>query len=457
VRLTSAESRPDPKTVRVEPYTVIQWRVESGKTPQTPATNGESTVRADGTLDLGPYGAVPVAGLTLQQTSEAIAKHLSKYIKDPHVHLKGYVRNAQPGLAGSPSAGAAVAHTAPSPLRERPPQGGPVARTGYQPGPVPQPDVTTAAVPVNPSPADALITGAPPDDQGAGKPAADAKQPEKKASAPAADVAGTVVPGEFGPHLPHSDPHGGPDGAPNELSKISLPPYVIEAPDILLVEYVTESEGIFKYFAIRGAHLVRPDGTISLGPAGGVYVNGMTLEQAKAAIFARLQEWVRENTKEKADLRPGNLTVDVLAYNSKYYYVITDGAGYGEQIVRFPITGNETVLDALAQIGGLPLVASKKHIWVARRVPDHGPPMILPVDYIGTTQAGLAGTNFQVMPGDRIYVKADCLRTLDTNVAKFLSPIERVFGFTLLGAETVTAVKAASRSTGGGTGTGTTP
>jgi polysaccharide export outer membrane protein len=448
--------------VRVEPYTVIQWRVDAGKTPQTPATNGESTVRPDGTLDLGPYGSVPVAGLTLQQTSEAIAKHLSKYVKDPHVHLKGYIRNGQPGPAGTPSPGAAVARTAPPPPQGHPPQGGPVARTGYQPGPVIQPDVTTAAVPMNPSPADALITGAPPDDQGAGKPAADAKQPEKdakqpekKAAAPATEVAGTGVPGDLGPFPPHSDPHGGPGGAPNELSKVSLPSYVIEPPDLLLVEYIAPNIGAFKDQAVRGAHLVRPDGTISLGIFGAVYVSHMTIEQAKAAIMARLQEWINaEAGKEKpAELDPRKLDVDVLAYNSKFYYVVTDGAGYGEQIFRFPVTGNETVLDALAQIGGLPLVASKKHIWVARRVPDGGPPMILPVDYIGTTQAGLAGTNFQVMPGDRIYVKADCLRTLDTNVAKFLSPIERVFGFTLLGAETITAVKQASRSSGGGSGT----
>src|SRR5262249_33101479 len=60
------------------------------------------------------------------------------------------------------------------------------------------------------------------------------------------------------------------------------------------------------------------------------------------------------------------LTLDVAAYNSKYYYVITDGAGYGEQVIRFPYTGNETVLDAVSQIQGLPAVSSKKRVWVAR-------------------------------------------------------------------------------------------
>ena len=45
--------------------------------------------------------------------------------------------------------------------------------------------------------------------------------------------------------------------------------------------------------------------------------------------------------------------------NSKVYYIITDGAGSGEQVFRFPVTGSETVLDAISQIGGLPPVSSK--------------------------------------------------------------------------------------------------
>src|SRR5262249_38250234 len=56
--------------------------------------------------------------------------------------------------------------------------------------------------------------------------------------------------------------------APAELSQIPLPPYIIEAPDILLVE---AKEAVVRPDApIRGQHLVRPDGTISLGIYGSV-------------------------------------------------------------------------------------------------------------------------------------------------------------------------------------------
>src|SRR5262245_22116321 len=43
---------------------------------------------------------------------------------------------------------------------------------------------------------------------------------------------------------------------------------------------------------IRGEHLVRPDGTISLGLYGSVYVSGMTLAEAKSAIEAHLSEFL---------------------------------------------------------------------------------------------------------------------------------------------------------------------
>jgi polysaccharide export outer membrane protein len=237
-----------------------------------------------------------------------------------------------------------------------------------------------------------------------------------------------------------SGPPFGPDGhvdpLPRELHKVTLPAYVIEPPDILLVE----SNLGLKDQPIRGQHLVRPDGTINLGIYGSVYVAGMTLDQARAAVAEVLGQRVKNLTVR-------NVSVDVLAYNSKVYYVITDGGGYGEQVVRLPVTGNETVLDAISLITGLPPVASKKLIWVARATPDHHGERILPVDWIGITQHGSAATNYQLMPGDRLYVQSEKLRRIDAGIAKFLSPIERILGVTLLGSETVNSIS--GRGTGG--------
>jgi polysaccharide export outer membrane protein len=230
-------------------------------------------------------------------------------------------------------------------------------------------------------------------------------------------------------------------GVPQELSKISLPPYVVEPPDILLIE---STQGL-RDQPIRGQHLVRPDGTVSLGIYGSIYVAGLTLEQIQEAIAQVVATRIK-------DFDSRNLSVDVLAYNSKVYYVITDGGGYGEQVYRFPVTGNETVLDAISQIQGLPPVASKKNVWVARPGPggDCGAQQVLPVDWCAITQAGVTATNYQVMPGDRIYVKANGWITFDSAVAKVLAPFERMVGFTLLTSETVNSIR--NRNNGTGTG-----
>jgi polysaccharide export outer membrane protein len=227
---------------------------------------------------------------------------------------------------------------------------------------------------------------------------------------------------------------------PRELAKVSLPPYVIEPPDVLLVQTRLAPLPEQK---IDGQHLVRPDGSISLGIYGNAYVAGLTLDAARDAIAAAINA-SRLFTDKNADRKPieaKDISVDVLSYNSKVYYVITDGGGYGEQVYKFPVTGNETVLDAISNINGLPSVASKKQIWVARRSPGHGSRQnVLPVDWVGLTQGGGAATNYQVFPGDRVYVQSDKLIRIDSGLAKFLSPIERILGTTLLGSTTYNSI-----------------
>jgi polysaccharide biosynthesis/export protein len=309
---------------------------------------------------------------------------------------------------------------------------------------------------------------------------------------------------------------------PKELAKVSLPPYVIETPDILSIDalrvvpkppyriepldalviqvnntperepiaglYFIEPEGTvnlgFAYGSvrlagmtldqaraavekhlkrilknpivtvalgqsramqqIRGEHLVRPDGTVSLGLYGSVYVNGMTVPQAKAVIESHLAQFL---------LQP-EIALDVLGYNSKVYYVIIDLAGAGQQLVRFPLTGNETVLDAMSQLSGLPPAASKKHIWVARPAPaETHCEQILPVNWGAITKGGSTATNYQLLPGDRLYVQGDALITLDTTLAKIISPMERLFGIALLGDTTIQTLRRGGGGIGG-TGTG---
>lgn len=323
---------------------------------------------------------------------------------------------------------------------------------------------------------------------------------------------------------------------PKELGKVSLPPYVIEAPDILLIdalrvvplppyrigaldvilvgfqpeslpqdfpaqlvippgEYSVNSDGTVRLIPpygavqvvgltldearaeiekrvrkvlkkeladvvqilvelvqhqgmqqIRGEHLVRPDGTVSLGTYGCLHLAGLTLAEAKAMIEAHLSQFL---------LRP-EVTVDVVGYNSKIYYVIFELANAGQQVVRLPITGNETVLDAIAQLSGLPPFSTRHRIWVARPTGDPtGCDLILPVDWRGITKKGNSATNYQLYPGDRVFVHVDAMKGLYDLLDKIILPMERVLGVTLLWDTVVDALQLGPQGAfGGGNNTG---
>jgi polysaccharide export outer membrane protein len=178
---------------------------------------------------------------------------------------------------------------------------------------------------------------------------------------------------------------------------------------------------------IAGEHLVAPDGKVNLGTYGRVRVVGMTIEEAQAAVQVHLSQFL-ENPE---------IALDVRGYNSKVFYVITQGAGLGDQVVILPAKGNETVLDAIGQIQGLQSNSSTR-MWLARPgYNDCGGDQILPVDWVAITQRGDIKTNYQVLPGDRLYVSEDKLVAFDTAIGKLFSPLERVFGVTLLGTQTV--------------------
>ena len=189
---------------------------------------------------------------------------------------------------------------------------------------------------------------------------------------------------------------------------------------------------------IAGQHLVGPDGTVTLGIYGNVRVVGMTVPQAKYCIEQYLSQFLDEP----------EISVEVFAYNSKVYYIVTQGAGMGDAIYRFPVTGSETVLDAIAQINGMNQLSSKQ-IWVARPTDCPDKCQILPVQWDAITAHASAGTNFQILPGDRVFVAEDKYVAFDNGLAKFLAPAERIMGFSIFGAGTATRFSGKVLSGGG--------
>ncbi|HQF14978.1 MAG TPA: polysaccharide biosynthesis/export family protein, partial [Thermogutta sp.] len=77
---------------------------------------------------------------------------------------------------------------------------------------------------------------------------------------------------------------------------------------------------------ISGVYLVGPDGTINLRQYGAVYVAGLTIPEAREAVRRHLSQF----------LDSPEVSLDVLAYNSKVYYVITEGPGEDDSVIRLP-------------------------------------------------------------------------------------------------------------------------
>ena len=187
---------------------------------------------------------------------------------------------------------------------------------------------------------------------------------------------------------------------------------------------------------ITGQYLIGPDGTINLRQYGLLHVAGKTVVEIRLDLQKHMSQWFDSP----------EASVDVIAYNSKVFYVITEGAGLGDNVRRVPITGNETVLDALSAVNGLSQVSSTQ-IWIARPAPGgFGCEQILPVDYDGISKGGSAATNYQIMPGDRVFIAEDNVSAFSNFLTKVTMPVERLLGVTSLGASAVRGTQTLGRS-----------
>jgi protein involved in polysaccharide export with SLBB domain len=174
---------------------------------------------------------------------------------------------------------------------------------------------------------------------------------------------------------------------PRETEKQPLPSYAVEPGDVLLVQPVNLDSPV----RLPADQPVLPDGTINLGQYGILQVMGKTVPE--------IEQMVRTSVEPKHK-DAGFITVRLIARQSKVYYVVGEVNSPGS----FQLNGRETVLDALMQAGGLTDKASRDNIILSRPTPPNCPRIVLPVCWKQIVQLGDSTTNYQIAPGDRIYV-----------------------------------------------------
>jgi polysaccharide export outer membrane protein len=222
-----------------------------------------------------------------------------------------------------------------------------------------------------------------------------------------------------------------PDDPPPHEGALWEEPYVIEPPDLIMVEVLEALPGR----PISGERLVRPDGKISLGFYGELHVRGLTVEQVKAKIVLHLREFLRDEVLglmgqneegEWYDIDPkdsAQVFVDISAYNSKNYFIQGDVSAPG----KLPCTGKETVLDALNYAGGLIPTADPKNIKLVRPARGGKPARVYPIDYEAILEQGEREKDYQLFPDDRIIVGRSAAVKATLEADRVAAPIQTAF------------------------------
>lgn len=175
--------------------------------------------------------------------------------------------------------------------------------------------------------------------------------------------------------------------APRELEKSTLPSYLVQPGDTLLVEPVS-LDSTLRFPADQS---VLPDGSIDLGRFGKLIAAGKTVEQLEAEVSTAVRA---------VEPTPEQINVRLVHVQSAVYYVLGEVSSPG----YFPLIGRETVLDGILEAGGLTDKASHCNIILSRPSAPGGCRTVMPICYRHIVQLGDTTTNFQLMPGDRIVV-----------------------------------------------------
>lgn len=229
---------------------------------------------------------------------------------------------------------------------------------------------------------------------------------------------------------------------PNESTKQPLDTYLVGIGDTIFVEPVSFDATI----RLPGDQVVKPDGRISIGEFGLYLASQKTVEQIEYEIQSIIdsqirtkleieyrEERLRAQRSTPAIVRPGfeqsngpgyvesaeeperraaleariaerlkqnEISVRLVNWESKKIYVLgeVNSPGY------FGFTGNQTVLDAILEAGGLNAKANHHQIIVSRPTSCGSCRVVMKVCYDQVVQLGDTSTNYQLLPGDRVFV-----------------------------------------------------
>ena len=157
--------------------------------------------------------------------------------------------------------------------------------------------------------------------------------------------------------------------------------YLIGAGDILKIQVWREPK-------LSGEFIVRPDGKITFPLVNDVQAQSKTPFQLKQILEKELSRFITAPV----------VTVVVQKVNSKNIYVLGKVNNPG----KYPLTGPTTVLQALAEAGGLAEWAKADEIVIVRN--EGGKQIKIDFDYDKVSKGEKLDQNIFLKPGDTIIV-----------------------------------------------------
>lgn len=168
--------------------------------------------------------------------------------------------------------------------------------------------------------------------------------------------------------------------------------YKLRPGDLIRVDNLESRE-------LSGEHLIPEDGSISLPMIGGVYVRGLTLEQAAEAIEAQYLRFFKYPSVGVSLISPGPIDITVAGeVNLPGSYAISVQDFREGRAMKFP-----TVTDAIAQAGGVTLASNLRGVQVRRRQPN-GTQQVINVDLWEFLLSGGDRQNINLQAGDTVFV-----------------------------------------------------
>src|SRR5262249_23760051 len=134
--------------------------------------------------------------------------------------------------------------------------------------------------------------------------------------------------------------------------------------------------------------VVRPDGMITLPLLNDISVVGLQTAELQALLTEKLKSFLNEP----------QVTVIVKGIKSRKVYVY----GQVNKAGAYLVVGRKTVLEVLAEAGGLSPFAKKGSIYVLRNSVEKQ--SRIPFNYNRALKAEKPGDNFELLPGDIVVV-----------------------------------------------------